>query len=95
MEHTEVGIHQLKTHLSAYLRKVEDGETMTITRRGTPVARITPVVEKDERSLKDKMKTLEEAGIISWNGKKPPSREPVAEVKGRRSVAELLLEDRR
>jgi prevent-host-death family protein len=30
-------------HLSAYLRRVEAGEPVTITRRGRPIGRIVPL----------------------------------------------------
>jgi len=41
----EVGAFEAKTHLSEILAAVEAGETVTITRRGKPVARLMPVVE--------------------------------------------------
>ena len=37
----EVGAFQAKTHLSALLDEVARGETIIITRRGRPVARLT------------------------------------------------------
>ncbi len=43
-----VGAFEAKTHLSRLLDKVEQGEKITITRRGTPVARLVPV-EKEEK----------------------------------------------
>ena len=39
-----VGVHHAKTHLSDLLRRVEAGETVTITRRGEPVAELRPPV---------------------------------------------------
>ncbi|PWE33033.1 prevent-host-death family protein [Maritimibacter sp. 55A14] len=41
----EVGAFEAKTHLSALLEAVEAGESITITRRGKPVARLVPVSE--------------------------------------------------
>jgi len=38
-----VGIFDAKTHFSALIGDVESGETITITRRGEPIARITPI----------------------------------------------------
>jgi prevent-host-death family protein len=35
-----------KTHFSELLERVESGEEITITRRGTPVARLVPVKKK-------------------------------------------------
>lgn len=48
-----VGVHAAKTHLSDLLRRVEAGETVTITRRGEPVAELRPpaeVVHRDRLS---------------------------------------------
>lgn len=39
----EVGAFEAKTHLSELIAAVEAGETVTITRRGRPVARLMPV----------------------------------------------------
>ena len=95
MEETSTGIRELKNHLSAYLRKVKAGETITITDRGTPIGRIVPVGDSDERTLEERLQAMQDAGLAEWSGKKPSPREPVAKVKKGRSVAQLLLEDRR
>ena len=42
MPASTVGVHEAKTHLSDLLRRVEAGETVTITRRGEPVAELRP-----------------------------------------------------
>jgi prevent-host-death family protein len=36
----EVNVHEAKTHLSRLLRKVAAGEEITISRAGTPVAKL-------------------------------------------------------
>lgn len=102
MGQTTAGIRELKNHLSAYLRKVKAGETITITDRGTPVGRIVParerivsVGERDERTLEEKMQALQDAGLAEWSGTKLQPREPVTENKGDRMISDLLLEDRR
>jgi prevent-host-death family protein len=38
-----VGAYEAKTHFSELLERVADGEEITITRHGTPVARLAPV----------------------------------------------------
>ena len=38
-----VGAYEAKTHLAHLLDRVARGETLTITRRGHPVARLVPV----------------------------------------------------
>lgn len=39
----EVGAFEAKTHLSELLVAAEQGESVTITRRGMPVAKLVPV----------------------------------------------------
>jgi prevent-host-death family protein len=46
----EVGAFEAKTHLSELIAAVEAGETVMITRRGRPVARLMPV--EDQRSTR-------------------------------------------
>ena len=41
-----VGCYEAKTHLPKLLVQVEKGETITITRRGKPIARIVPAVAR-------------------------------------------------
>jgi prevent-host-death family protein len=49
MRERTVGAYEAKTHLAALLEEAEAGTTITITRRGKPVARLVPV-EEDERA---------------------------------------------
>jgi len=39
-----VGAYEAKTHLPALLERVVQGESITITRHGVPVARLVPVL---------------------------------------------------
>lgn len=41
----EVGLFEAKTHLSELVGEVEGGASITLTRRGKPVARLVPVVD--------------------------------------------------
>jgi prevent-host-death family protein len=43
----DVGIRDLKQHLSEYLERVANGETIRVTDRGHPKAIISPVVGLD------------------------------------------------
>lgn len=38
-----VGAYEAKTNFSSLLEKVESGEEITITKHGTPVARLVPI----------------------------------------------------
>lgn len=49
----QVGVYDAKTHLAKLLDDVENGETITITRHGRPVARLVPVAGKRERKLEE------------------------------------------
>jgi prevent-host-death family protein len=89
-------ISETKAKLSALLERVKAGEEVTITDRGTPVARIVSVppaeVDWDER-----LERLERQGLmrrpkekldVDWFLSRPL-------VKARASVLEALLEERR
>jgi prevent-host-death family protein len=87
-----VGIRELKSRLSHYLRQVKSGQTVTITERGKPVGQIIPIAP--EQSLEDRLKAMQEAGLLEWNGQKLEPTPRVARTRGDRTVADLLLEDR-
>jgi prevent-host-death family protein len=41
-----VGLYEAKTHLGELISEVENGETLIVTRRGVPVARVTPICDE-------------------------------------------------
>ena len=86
----QTGIRDLKAHLGAYLREVEAGQTVVITKHGKPIGRIVPVTQSTEAQLD----ALSQAGLIAWNKQKLQPLAPVAQARGERTVADLLLEDR-
>ena len=43
-----VGSFEAKTHLSALLERVTQGEQITITKHGVPIAKIVPVSEQPQ-----------------------------------------------
>lgn len=88
-------ITEAKNGLSALIDQVKAGETILITDRGTPVARLTPAdtVEDDEGRLA----RLERAGLIrrGTGDVRRILEMPLARTVDGSSVVELLLEDRR
>lgn len=42
-----IGVRELRQNASKYLRRVEQGETIEVTDRGRPVARLTPIPRGD------------------------------------------------
>lgn len=87
---TQVSIRELKSRLSYYLRLTKAGESVVITERGTPIGRIVP----SAAPVQDRIENMLQAGLILWNRKPLRPMAPVAKARGRRTVADLLLEDR-
>lgn len=55
-----IGVRELRQNASRYLREVEAGETVEVTDRGRPVARLVPI-----RATKNSLTRLSETGRIS------------------------------
>lgn len=91
MAELTVGVRELKTQLSKYLRHVKAGRIVVITERGKAVGRIVP----EKASLEERLEALQRAGIIRWSGKKLKPMKPVARLKEGHSIAQLIIEDRR
>lgn len=58
-----VGSRELKTRLGAYLRAVRSGSTITVTERGVPVARLSPL--SGEEGIDGALAKMEAAGLLS------------------------------
>ena len=91
MAELRVGVRDLKTHLSEYLREIKKGNTLVITEHGKPVARLMPSALPQA----DRIEAVRRAGLIAWNGEKPKVVPARARVSGRGTLADLLVEDRR
>ena len=59
-----VGIRELKSGLSKYLKRVAAGERITVTERGHPVAVLIPV----DRPLSAPLQAMIAAGTARWTG---------------------------
>jgi prevent-host-death family protein len=90
MKQTKVNIRELKSRLSHYLRLAKAGESVEIMERGTPIGRIIPTAFP----IQDRIEAMAQSGLLRWNKHKLKHRVPVARVRGKRTVAELLIEDR-
>jgi prevent-host-death family protein len=55
-----VGAFEAKTHLNELLTRVSRGETIRITRRGVPVARLVPAVEGEQKDLRQLVREIRE-----------------------------------
>jgi prevent-host-death family protein len=85
-----VSIRELKTHLSHYLQLAKDGRRVVITERGTPIARI--VVTADTRE--ERLRIISASGQVEWSGRRVNPSALAQKIRGKRTVAQLLLEDR-
>lgn len=83
-----IGIRDLKAHLSSYLEKVQKGHTIIITSHGKPIAQLTPTKEE----LMDRVKILQEAGLIAWSGKKLQPAKPVMINKSKKLASDIYME---
>ncbi len=90
MAQPPVSIRELKSRLSHYLRLTRKGESVVITDRGVPIGRIVPMGQ----DLGQRVAAMCEAGQAQWSGRKLAPRKPVAKVRGKGTVAQLVVEDR-
>ena len=44
-----LNIHEAKTHLSRYLKKLKNGETIILCKRNIPIAEIRPIPEPPKK----------------------------------------------
>jgi prevent-host-death family protein len=85
-----VGIRELKSTLSECVREVKSGRTIVVTAHGQPVARIIP----EGISLRERVEALRKAGAIAWSGRRLRPAKPVGKVRGAKTVADLIVENR-
>lgn len=86
-----VGIRELKNRLSEFLRRVADGERVTVTDRGRPVAVIVP----PEESLEDEqLLAMVREGLAQWAGGKPRVPKRPVKIRGK-PISDTVIEGRR
>ena len=90
MRERSVGIRELKSKLSECVREVRRGATIIVTEHGRRVARLVPEAD----SLEQRLATLKNSGTILWSGRRLGARKPSARARGRRTVADMLVESR-
>jgi len=85
-----VGIRQLKAKLSEYVREVKKGATVVVTDHGRRVARLVP----ERESVDARLQMLRDAGTVTWSGRRLGKTKPDAATRGKRTVAELVVDNR-
>ena len=82
-----VGVRELKQHLSEYLDRAANGEVVQVTERGVPKVQIVPIPGAGAMQVGVEEGWLRPASSSS-------GLQPIRRVEGRRSIADVLLEDR-
>lgn len=88
-----VGIRELKDNLSKYLMRVKGGRTLSITERSRHIADIVPAKPALPAGISELLSTAS----ASWPeaGRKPRGCKNPPVVRGERTLASMIAEDRR
>ncbi len=93
-----VGVRELKNKLSEYLRRVRLGESVLVTDRGEVVAELLPPGRgQGDPSVPAGLQSLAKRGLLTLGAPAGTDLYPALPRKqgeGRRSVAQLLYEER-
>lgn len=86
-----IGIREIKASMSHYIKRVKQGETLIITVRGRPVAKLVPL----ENKMPSGITTMLDKGLAAWAGGKPKGARQHFPIKKGHSIARIVEEDRR
>jgi prevent-host-death family protein len=91
-----VGVRELKQNASAVLRRVEDGETIEVTDRGRPVARLVPLVltHRLDRLIEEGKASPSKDTLLSHLNQHPPLIPTPGEPLPSEILAELRADER-
>lgn len=86
-----VSVRELRAHLSQYLKIVQNGESVVVTLRNQPVAKLSPIEPlPDSRNEIDRLRS---ATGIHWDGEKPSGCQVKLQKEGK-TAGDIVLEDR-
>lgn len=88
----EVGARELKNALSAYLRRVADGEHVRVTLRGKPVADLVPTGRS--AAADNRRRLVAEGTLIPARAPRPDRPPPLARPLPGSTPSELIRADR-
>ncbi len=91
MNEYEISLTELRKRLGLYLRYMEDGMIIRITKRGNVIGRIIP----EGKYLEERMVDLVKQGVIHWGGKPLTPWNPIARKKGSVLLSDLVYDERR
>ena len=85
----DTSIRELKANLSALIRRVEAGETVTVRVHKRPVARIVPI------DASSSLAELARMPGIAWSGGKPAGLPQGEVMPAKTNLSDWVIEDRR
>ena len=88
----KVGIRELKANLSRHLKRVRSGSRLVVTERGQAIATIQPIETPADVEWAHAMVA---SGRAQWSGGKPEGATSLVRMKGRKTVSDAVIEDRR
>jgi antitoxin (DNA-binding transcriptional repressor) of toxin-antitoxin stability system len=88
----EVGIRRFRLHLSAYLERVRGGETIIVTDRGAPIARVEKVTPDAPPAA---VQRLVQSGRLTYKPRSGTLPTPVDLPAGAKTSTDYLAEQRR
>jgi antitoxin (DNA-binding transcriptional repressor) of toxin-antitoxin stability system len=88
---TTDGVRELKNRLSKFLRRVADGEWITVTDRGRPIAVLGLPGESPDAAF---ARELMREGLASWSGGEPRGTARRIRLHGE-FISETVIEERR
>jgi prevent-host-death family protein len=95
----KVPVREFKAKLSRYLKDVRAGRDVVVTSRGRPVARLMAIPDEtgEELSCEELIHRLKLVpGIRLGTGGKPlGAKRPIRIGRGRKTLAQIVLEERR
>lgn len=91
----KVGCREFKNRQGYYLRRVRLGETIIVTDRGKPVAKVQPVSEeeRDAPTLDEKLRQLEAEGHLRLGKGRFTPYDPVPA--SGKPASQIIIEDRK
>lgn len=72
-----IGVYEAKTHLARLLERVANGERLTITRHGKPIAQLIPVTADRHRARQAAARVVERRNHL----RKAPLAELIASIR--------------
>lgn len=91
----KVGSREFKNRMGQYLKAVRRGESLVITDRGEPVAKVVPPDQdkSEQPTLRKRLEELDAQGLIRL-AKRPLGKFRAVPSRGK-SASEMIIEDRR